>query len=964
MKLFPIIGAMLAAATATAQLASPTADGFLSRGLHMRADRNYPGAVDQLGRAIELGCEGADGEALLWQGIASARLGEPKAPLLLRSYLDRYPASPLRCHAVMALGDIDFNAGDWPAAFKTYSAIDPRTLDGDTADALALRMGFCHLMLGNYDAAAEQMGRLEASPVYGNAALFYKAYIDYARGNYAAALPAMERVEPQGEPGESAPYYIMQMRFVRNEWRPALDGALKILQSPQAEADARLKAEALRVAGESLYNLGEESKATGYLWNYAAMTPDPAPSAFYILGVSEYRAGNDDAAIKLLQRVIPAGGVLAQSAYLTLGQAYQRRGDRSSALMAFENAYRNSYDRDVQETAFYNYAVARMDGGRVPFGSSVNMLEDFLREFPDSRYAPEVEKFVVTGYMTDNDYDAALAAISRVKKPSQAILKARQRVLFVLATRDFQAGRIEKARSNLRALQEMGSGLDDSLLTQSYLWMGDCLYTNGDYNGAAASYDKFITLTPRTDPNYLTACYDRGYALFSAGKYAEALKAFGKAADAAKAPASHPRLMADIQNRMGDCRYYASQFGEAKSHYARAYELSPDDGDYALYQLAIVKGMTGDHRGKVEGIDRLVKDFPSTGLVPQALLEKAESLAALGDTNGAIATYGTLVKNHAATAPGRNGYLQLALIYLNTGKRAKAEEAYRTVIRTYPTSDEARLAADDLKRLLAADGRLQEYADFAKTVPGAPALGDAEREALALEALFNQAESAWNQGDASRAARLAAEFVEKYPHSEVAEQALLIKGSAESELGRHSQALATFRKLEKSASGTSMLHDARMGMMRSASAVGKHKDVIATADLILASSATPAESIDEVRYFRALACDRLKRHKEADREWSSLAAHPATIYGAMSAVALAQSQLDRGKLDEAAATADALINANPPHAYWLARGFIVYSDVLRKRGDTFEADEYLKSLRANYPGNEADIREMINQRLR
>ena len=58
-----------------------------------------------------------------------------------------------------------------------------------------------------------------------------------------------------------------------------------------------------------------------------------------------------------------------------------------------------------------------------------------------------------------------------------------------------------------------------------------------------------------------------------------------------------------------------------------------------------------------------------------------------------------------------------------------------------------------------------------------------------------------------------------------------------------------------------------------------------------------------------------------------------------------------------------LIDANPPHDYWLARGFILLSDLLRRKGDTFEADEYLLSLKQNYPGNEADIFRMIDDRL-
>ena len=61
--------------------------------------------------------------------------------------------------------------------------------------------------------------------------------------------------------------------------------------------------------------------------------------------------------------------------------------------------------------------------------------------------------------------------------------------------------------------------------------------------------------------------------------------------------------------------------------------------------------------------------------------------------------------------------------------------------------------------------------------------------------------------------------------------------------------------------------------------------------------------------------------------------------------------------------ADKLINAGTSHNYWLARAFIVLSDALRRQGKVFEADEYLKSLRNNYPGADDDIQQMVSERL-
>lgn len=73
------------------------------------------------------------------------------------------------------------------------------------------------------------------------------------------------------------------------------------------------------------------------------------------------------------------------------------------------------------------------------------MFEDFLKRYPESRYAPEVEEYLVTGYMTDNNYEQALASIQKIRRPSAKILTAKQRVLYTLGTRDVAAGRISQA---------------------------------------------------------------------------------------------------------------------------------------------------------------------------------------------------------------------------------------------------------------------------------------------------------------------------------------------------------------------------------------------------------------------------------------------------------------------------------------------------------------------------------------
>ena len=82
-----------------------------------------------------------------------------------------------------------------------------------------------------------------------------------------------------------------------------------------------------RIAGESLFNLGREDEALPYLRSYASTTDRVRPSAFYILGVGEYRLGNYQAAIRSLGHAATADDAMGQSANLILGQSYLAQGN-------------------------------------------------------------------------------------------------------------------------------------------------------------------------------------------------------------------------------------------------------------------------------------------------------------------------------------------------------------------------------------------------------------------------------------------------------------------------------------------------------------------------------------------------------------------------------------------------------------------------------------------------------------
>lgn len=969
-------------------LNSSDARGYLERGAVMYVDRNYNGCMDQIGHIQALSPNvTADAEtALYYLAKATLHCGDDEALDLLRMYLDLYPESVRFYEITKCTGDFHFTRSNYPEALKAYSTIPAEALDGAQREDLSYRTAYSMMMLGEETEADSIFTTLTGSRKYGNAAKFYKGYIAYCSRDYNQALEWFGRTDTSVAPGDAVPCYAAQIYFSRHDYDRSLTSAREAIERGCPD---EFRAEMHRIAGESLYALGDSRSAREYLESYLSLLPEsdiPDRSAMYILGVCLYGDGEYSRAIPMFRKSAGASDAMGQSAYLYLGQCYVKEDNTDGALMAFENAYRLNYDRKVAETAFYNYIVARHNGGRVPFGNSVAMLEEFLRKYPDSNYADAVRESLVSGYLSDNDYTAALRVLDNMRHPSGSALVARQKVLFVLGTRAAQSGDNESATGYLTRAIESRGGID-LLRRQSTLWRGISRYNTGNYPEAEADLADFEHRGDGDAGNMTRCRYYLGYSRFAQEDYDKAFGDFRRVADNAATDAA---MRADAYNRMGDCRYYSRNYSSAGDYYAKALESNPSGGDYPSYRMATMKGLGGNSRDKIAALQRLTSKYPNSPLVPAAMLDIAQTQAAINRADDALATYVRLTDAYPGTSQARKGMLQMALLQYETGREAEGEQTYRRVISTYPTSEEAGVAVDDLKRLYASEGKLRDLADYLESVPGAPRIEvseidaatfrAAERDyldnhntarltaylhdypdgAYASRALYYMAEYSDEEGNAEDAHRYASRLVTAYPDAEVTEDALLIKAATEEALGMHTLAFESYTALESRASTPQNVQSAREGIVNTAIRTERYDRAIEAADRLLSSN---IQGPDRVRMKRALALDRTGHGEEARAEWQRLLESQETAVSAESTVLLGQSLLNADEPDKAIATVNTLIDAGTPHNYWLARAYIVLSDALRASGNTFDADEYLRLLRANYPGKEADIQEMITSRL-
>lgn len=990
MKKTIIAAALATSIAASAQVNSPSADGYRDRGVNMYSDHNYIGCIDQMQHLKELsGQSQLVEDADYYIALASTHLKRVDSPALLKYFLWKYPTS-VRCLEIkLTLAEMALDAGEYKSALSQLNGIDPDRLDALQSERLRYAKAVALLKCGNLNEAAPMFQSLTSTRRFGNDAKFYTGYIAYANGDMSRAKTLLSAVDTSHMPARMADYYLAQIAFADRDFSRALSLARK-LTSSKTDVGAEYAAEAMRIAGESQYNLGNDSEAVATLKKYVSMTDSPLPSALYILGIEAYRSADYDKAIEYLAQPATLDSAMGQSSLLTLGEALIAKGEYSRAMIPLDRAYRMDFDPEIKETALYNYAVASTEGGRVPFGSTVSTFEEFLRNFPSSPYADSIREYLVKGYITDNNLPAALASINAVANPSDRILKAKQIVLYTLGTREYASGALNQAEAHLTEAISLARH-DESIAAEANLWLGDVEYAKTDYAKAEKAYLAALKSKSLAEANKPLATYNLGYTYFNMADYPKATERFSQFVTAPGQ--SSKTMVADAYSRIADAQFVNSQFAKAADTYAKAYELSHDTGDYPLYQLAITKGLTSNLKGKTADMLSLISKYPDSPLVPQALLETGLTYDQLRMPDKTIETYSQLAARYPATQQGRQAQLLMALAYINNGDTPQAIDTYKKLITSSATSEEATQAVESLKTLLAEQGKISEFTKFMSTVPTARQVDINDLEATAFaaaerqyldngttarlteyieqfpsganlpQALAYAMKANYNAGNNRMAMAYASRLINDFPDNAATPQALLTMAETQVALGKGEEALESYVALREKASTPQLVNSALLGVMHTARDLDKNDMALEAAETLMKSSTPTAAQRSDATFTRGLVLSRTGRGAEAIEQWSEISSDLNDINGTKAAFYIAQQQFDDKKLDEARRSTEALIDSDTPHIYWLARAFILLSDIHRASGNDFEAEEYLKSLRENYPGTESDIINLIDQRL-
>ena len=984
-----VVGSHMASGQRSYQFDAP--NRLFVEGKELFSLKNYSGCIDKL-EAYKQHSTDVDliQEADYMLVYSAYEQGRPNAVELLKDYLDVYPASRHADEVNFLIGSAHFGQGEYQKAIFWFNESNIDMLSPEQQEAYCFRLAYSLLQTGDMEKARGYFARIEQiGTKYREASTYYVAYIDYAAGKYNNALVEFTRLKDLPDYKERSLYYITQIYFIQNKYEKVISEGKELLAS---YPDSENNSEVYRIMGNAYYHLGNEDQAINMLSKYVSSTDSPLRGDLYILGVCYYNKGNYSSAVNALGRTVRENDALSQNAYLYLGQSYLKLKDKNNARMAFEAAATSSFDKQVKEAAMYNYALLIHETAFTGFGESVTIFEDFLNDFPNSKYADKVNDYLVEVYLTTKNYQAALNSIDKIKHPSTKILEAKQDILFQLGTQAFTNMELDKAVDLFSRAISLGAYNLESR-NDAYFWRGESYYRQGEYNKAISDYRTYLNNTrQRNTDMYALAHYNLGYSYFKLKEYGEALNRFRQYVNLESN--QQTPAYADAYNRIGDCLFHNRQFAMAEENYTRAAQLQPSAGDYSVYQKGFLLGLQKDYKGKISVMDRLIRDFPESQYVDDALFEKGRSYVLLDNNQTAAASFEQLMRDFPQSSLARKAGVQLGLIYFNDNQPEKAAEAYKSVISNYPGSEEAKVALQDLKSVYIELNDINSFAAYANSLGGNVRFEVSEQDSLTYLA----AEKLFMRGDNEGARRSLTNYLQTFPQGAFSSNAnfylasiafakkdleeakrlfSLVLESGDTKFREESwarkaeieyldkdyaAAMESFKHLQAVAENPENKEAAKLGLMRCAELTGQPQEALLAANDLLKEPKLSPEIMSEARYVRAKAYISLKQENKALADLKEISKDTRTVHGAEAKYLLAQLYYDNKDDKNAETVLMNFIENGTPHQYWLARGFILLADIYIRQGDDFQARQYLTSLQNNYKGDD-EIAAMIEDRL-
>jgi TolA-binding protein len=925
-------------------------------------------------------------DAQYYIAVSALYLGQNDAESKILSFVSENPGSTWSRHANYLYGNVLFGKKKYNEALAIYQQTPSASLTKDEAQRMQFNMGYSYFQLGDSDKALPYFQGLALNEgKYQADASYYYAHIQYQKGNDQEALRHFGQLRNHPVYGKTAAAYIMQINYRHGNYEAVLRDGPDAVRN----ADKRQQGELALMVADAYFQQKDYDKALVYytFYNKSNFVRNMPREVCYQMGVSRMKTGDVKGAIDDLQKAASDQDTIGQYASYYLASCYADTDQPKYARNAFFSAYSAGFDKKISEDALFNYAQLSLIPGVDPFNEAVSHLDAFVAENPYSERRAEAEELAVYLLLNAKSNDQALERLEKMRNKSPELRDAYDELLYATGVDHYQSQRYDKAQACFSKILK-GSG---SRKADATFWLAESAYAAGDL-ATAERYFKQARNNSSNRELSTMADYGLGYIYYQKPDYDEAERCFRNFAQ--RCDDRKTDLKSDAYIRLGDCSFVDRSYDQAINYYSQATRIGKRNADYALYQQGLCYGAKGNSNQKINMLDELLRTYPSTSYYDKALFEIGNTHLVYGDKRSAIAAFNRLVKERPRSSYTRQALMKVGMIYYNNNQYDQALTNLKTLVKNYPNTDESREAQSIIRNIYMEQNNLNEYFGYVESnglgqiqVTQQDSLAFANAENFFLDRRYQEAEKALKYyfDNFPRGAYLlkahnyAAECAEKVGTEEevkahltyivsqsdndFTDNALMKLARMEYDQANYEKASQYYARLSSITEEPMLALEALEGSMKSYFFMENYDKAIEMGERLSRSKDLSTEQTNQVNHIvgksyvmkgnYATAVTWLDRSVDADK----------SVFGAESAYYSALASFKMNQLDEAENKVFNISDRFSSHEYWVAKSFILLSDVYVAKDNLFQAKETLRSVIDNCSINvlKTEAQNKINQ---
>ncbi len=828
-------------------------------------------------------------EARFYTLSSALRLNTAGAEKMLTAFMLDNPTNYLSETAFFDAANFYFNQGRYSYALKWYSKLSENEIAKAQRPRFNFNKGYAYFSTKLYKNAKPLFEKVKENEVYQSDANYYLGYIAYQLEDFQEANRNFEKLTRR-EDDNTVGYFQADMNFKLGRFEEAIALARKSLKG----ADKKETSELSKIIGESYFNLKDYRSAMPYLLAYEGKKGKWNNTDFYQLGYSHYRMKEYERAIEQFSKIISTTDAVAQNAYYHLADSYLKTDQKTAALNAFKRASEMEFNTTIQEDALLNYARLSYEIGNSYERPSV-VIQRFISAYPKHEAIKELETLLLDSYVSSKNYAAALVLLEKL--PGKIYDEARQKVYYMKAIALYKRGQFQEAFQDFEQVIKLDK--NPTLALSARYWKAQSLYELKQYDSAITEFQALKThprINSLNEKDWID--YNLGYSFFKTKNYPLAIAAFEQFLN------TNPDLAyeRDTRLRIGDCHFVLKAYWPAMDQYEKVSQLQPQKAEYAQYQQAISYGFVGRNTQKMDLLQTIIEQFPSSSLIDDVLFELAQSYAKEEKTVEAISIYDQIIKEQPKSPYRSRAFLNKGLLLYNNEQIDEALVILKGLIKRYPNAAVTPQALQTVKEMAIEQNEVGELTAWLKelNLTNLPdlklerasfeaierLLADGKKNAL-RKALENYLEAYPNGKNILKASFLLAELhfeksdfadailhyqkILDNPFNTYTEQALVRTTQSLLELGEKEQANLVFLRLEEEAQFEENKRYALANIMKYAFQEKKdYEKTMEYAEKILAQLESEESITWEAYYNLAKSAQALKNQPKAAKAFKAL----------------------------------------------------------------------------------------------